>query len=79
MELLNVRSSELGVEDTTPNDVEQGYYCLGLVDHLELRPFDVLTSSHLENETRLTAIGGVKALHDVGSFLLSPLTELGIL
>jgi hypothetical protein len=56
MELVNVRSSELGVEDTTPNDVERAYYCLGLVDHLELRPLDVLTSFHHENETRLTHI-----------------------
>jgi hypothetical protein len=51
MELIDVHSNEPNVENATPNDVEQGYYCLGLVDHLELRPFNVLTSSYLENET----------------------------
>jgi hypothetical protein len=51
MELVDVCSNEPGVEDATPNDVKRGYYCIGLVDHLELRPFDVSTSSHLENET----------------------------
>ncbi len=43
-ESVDVCSSEPGVEDATPNDVEWGYYCLGLVDHSELKPFDVLTS-----------------------------------
>jgi hypothetical protein len=51
MELLNVHSSELNVEDVAPNDEERGYCCLGLVDHSELKPLDVLTSFCLQNET----------------------------
>jgi hypothetical protein len=49
MELVEARSWEPNVEDVTPNDVERGYYYI-LVDHLELRPFDVSTSSGLEIE-----------------------------
>ncbi len=45
---------------------------------MQLRPFDVLTSSGLEIEMRLVIIGNAKALHDVGALLLSPLTKLGI-
>jgi hypothetical protein len=51
MELIEARSCKPDVEDVTPNDVEWGYYCLRLVDDLELRPFDVSTSSSLEIET----------------------------
>jgi hypothetical protein len=51
MELFEVRSWELDVEDVEPNDVKWGYYCPRLVDHLKLRPFDVSTSSSLEIET----------------------------
>jgi len=72
-------SSEPSVEDATPNDVEGGYYCPSLVDHLELKPFDVLTSSHPKNEMRLAVVSGTKALHDVGFLLLSPLTKLSVL
>jgi hypothetical protein len=79
MESINPHSSEPSVEDATPNDVKWGYHFLGLVDHLKLRPFDVLTSFHPKNETQLAVVGGTKALHDVGSFLLSPLMEFGIL
>jgi hypothetical protein len=79
MELINVHSSEPDVEDVTLNDVERGYYCFRLVDHSELRPFDVSTSSHLENETQLGATGGAKTLHVMGSFLPFPFMELGIL
>jgi hypothetical protein len=48
------------------------------VDHLELRPFDVSTSSGLEIEMWLVATSGAEALHDVGALLHSPLTKLGI-
>jgi hypothetical protein len=51
MELIDAWSNEPGVEGITPNDVEWGYYCLELVDHLELRALDVLTSFPLQNET----------------------------
>jgi hypothetical protein len=44
-----------------------------------LKPLDVLTSFHLKDETRLAIASGVEVLHDVGSFLLSPLTKFGIL
>ncbi len=51
MESVDAHSSEPGVEDATLNDVEGGYYCHRLVDHLELRPFDVSTSSRPKVET----------------------------
>jgi hypothetical protein len=79
MESIDAHSSEPSVEDITPNDVKWGYYCPRLMDHSELKPFDVLTSLHPNNETRLAVVGGTKTLHDVGSFLLSPLMEFGIL
>jgi hypothetical protein len=79
MESIDVCSNELGVEDATPSDVEQVYCCPRLVDHSKLRPFDVLTSSYPKNETQLATIGGSKTLHDVGSFIFSPFTKLGIL
>ncbi len=66
MELVNVRSTELGVKDATSNDVERGYYYLGLVDHSKLR-------------TQLMTTSGVEVVHDVGSLLLYPVTKLGIL
>lgn len=50
MELIEAHSSEPNVVDATPNDVKWGHYYVGLVDQLELRPFDVLTSFRLENE-----------------------------
>jgi hypothetical protein len=78
MELVDACSSELDVEDATPNDVEWGYYCPRLVDHSKLKPIEVLTSFSPEIETQLAIVGGVEALHDVGPLLLSPLTELGI-
>jgi hypothetical protein len=78
MELVEAHSWGPDVEDVTPNDVKWGYYCRRLVDHLQLRPFDVLTSSGLEIEMRLVIIGNVETLHDVGALLLSPLTKLGI-
>jgi hypothetical protein len=49
MELVEAHSSEPNVVDATPNDVEWGYYCVGLVDQSELRPLDVLTSFCFEN------------------------------
>lgn len=78
MESVDVFFSKPNVEDVTPNDIEKGYYCPRLVDHLELRPLEISTSSSLEIETRLAIIGGVEALHDVGPLLLSPFTKLGI-
>jgi hypothetical protein len=78
MELVDVHFGEPDVEDVTPNDVDWGYYCPRLVDHLELRPFEVLTSSCPKIEMRLVAASGAEALHDVGPFLFSPLTKLGI-
>jgi hypothetical protein len=50
METVDACFSELGVENTTPNDVEQGYYYARLMDHSELRPLDVSTSSRPKNE-----------------------------
>lgn len=51
MELVEACSNELDVEDVTTNDVEWEYYCAGFIDQSELRPLDVLTSSHPKNET----------------------------
>jgi hypothetical protein len=51
MELVDVCFSKPGVAYTSLNDVERGYYCPELVDHLELRPFEVLMSSSPEIET----------------------------
>jgi hypothetical protein len=79
MEAIDVCSSEPNFEDATPNDVEQGYYCSRLVDHLKLRPLDVSTSSRLENEMQLAVASGAKGVHDVGSLLLYPLTKFGIM
>jgi hypothetical protein len=79
MESVDVRYSVPDVENATPNDVKQGHYCLGLVDHLELKPSNVLTSLCPKNETRLVTVDGVEGVHDVGSLLLYPLMELGIL
>jgi hypothetical protein len=79
MESVDARFSEPSVEVTTPNAIEQGYYYLGLVDHLELMPLEVSTSSSLEIEMQLAVVNGAKALHDVGLLLLSPLMEVGIL
>jgi hypothetical protein len=78
MESVNARSNELSVEDVTPIDVKWRYYCPRLVDHLELRPLDVLTSSSLEIEMWLAAVGAAKALHVVGPFILSPFTKFGM-
>jgi hypothetical protein len=78
MELVEVHPNEPNVEDSTLNDVEQGYYCPRLVDHLELRSLDVSTSSSLKIEMRLGAFGGLEALHDVGIHLFFPFTKLGI-
>jgi hypothetical protein len=41
MELVDVRFNEPNVEDGALNDVKGGYYCRKLMDHSELRPFDV--------------------------------------
>jgi hypothetical protein len=79
MELIDVRSNEPNVEDAALNDVEWRYYCFRLVDHLKLKPLDVLTSSCLENEIQLAIASGPKTMHDVGSLLFYPLMELGIL
>jgi hypothetical protein len=79
MESVDVCFGEPYVEDVAPNDVEWGYYCPRLVDHSELKPFEVLTSSRPKIETQLAATNGVEALHDVGPFLFSPFTKLGIL
>jgi hypothetical protein len=79
MELVDVRFSELSVEDITPNDVERGYYYPELVDYLELRALDVLTSFPLKNETRLVVVGHMEVVHDVNSFLIDPLLEFNIL
>jgi hypothetical protein len=79
MESVNVCFSALGVEDTTPHDVELGYYCPGLVDHSKLSPFHVLTSTFLKNETKFVIIGGVEVVRDVGLLLFHPLTKLTIL
>jgi len=51
MKLVDVRSNALGVEDITLHDVELGYFCLRLVDHLEVNPFHVFTSPCAKNET----------------------------
>lgn len=48
------------------------------MDHLELRPLDVLTSSSPKIEMWLVVVSRVEALHDVGLFLFSPLTKFGI-
>jgi len=74
----DVHYSEPDVEDVALNDVKWGYYCPKLVDHLELRPLEVSTSSHPKIEMQLVAASGVKALHDVGPLLLSPFTEFSI-
>jgi hypothetical protein len=79
MELVDAHSSELRVEDITPNDVERGYYFPRLVDHLELKALDVLTSFRPENETHLAVVSSMEVVHDVSSFLVYPLPELGIL
>ncbi len=79
MELIDAWSNEPGVEGITPNDVEWGYYCLELVDHLELRALDVLTSFPLQNETWLVVAGRMEVVHDVNSFLVDPLLEFNIL
>ncbi len=50
MELVDAHFNETDVEDATPNDVEEGYYCPRLGDHLESKPLDILTSSSLEIE-----------------------------
>jgi hypothetical protein len=68
MESVDARSSELGVEDITPNDVERGYYCTKLVDHLELRALHVLTSFHPKNQTWLAVAGSMEVVHDVFFF-----------
>jgi hypothetical protein len=39
------------LKDGTPHDVELGHYCPRLVDHSEVSPFHVLTSSCAKNET----------------------------
>jgi hypothetical protein len=75
---IDACSNEPNVEDTTPNDVEGGYYCPRLVDHSELKPLNVSTSFHPKNETQLVIAGGMEALHDVGILLLFPLTKLNI-
>ncbi len=62
MESIDAHSSEPSVEDITPNDVKWGYYCPRLMDHSELKPFDVLTSLHPKNETRLAVVGGTKTV-----------------
>jgi hypothetical protein len=64
MESIDVHFNEPGVEDVTPNDIEQGYYCPRLMGHLELRPLDVSTISNPKIETQLVVV----ALHDVGLF-----------
>jgi hypothetical protein len=79
MELVDACSSEPNVEDASTNDVKQGHYCPGLVDHLELKPFDVLTSSRLKNKMPLVVASAIEVVHDVGSFLFYPFMELGIL
>jgi hypothetical protein len=66
MESVDVYSSELDVENAALNDVKGGYYCRKLVDHLELKPYDVCTSSHPEVETQLVIASGMEGSHDVG-------------
>jgi hypothetical protein len=66
MESVDVCSSEPNVEDVALNDVEGGYHCHRLVDHLELKPFDVSTSFHPKVETRLAVASGMEGWHDVG-------------
>ncbi len=73
MESVDVRFSKPSVVDTTPNDVEWGYYCPKLVDHLELKPLKVSTSSSPKIETQFAIVGGVEALPNVGPLLFSPL------
>lgn len=79
MELVDGRSREFNVEDITPNDVEWGYYYPELVDHLELRALDVLTSFRPKNQTQLAVVGDMEVVHDVNFFLVYPLLELNIL
>jgi hypothetical protein len=69
MESNDVCFNKLGVEDTTPNDVEWGYYCPKLMDHLELKPLEVSTSYGPKIEMQLAVVGGLEALHDVGPLL----------
>jgi hypothetical protein len=79
MQSVDVCFGEPDVEDVTPNDVEQGYYCPRLLDHSELKPLEVSTSSGPKIEMQLVVASGMEVLHDVGPLLLSPFTELGIL
>jgi hypothetical protein len=51
MKLIDVRSNALGVEDVASHDVELGYFCPGLVEHLKVNPLHVFTSPCAENET----------------------------
>jgi len=78
MELVNACSSEPGVEDVTPNDVEHVYYYPRLVDHLEMKPIEISTSFSPKIETQLATASGIETLHDVGPLMFFPLTELGI-
>jgi hypothetical protein len=78
MELVNACSSEPGVEDVAPNDVEHVYYYPRLVDHLEMKPIEISTSFSPKIETQLATASGIETLHDVGPLMFFPLTELGI-
>ncbi len=79
MELVDVRFNEPNVEDGALNDVKGGYYCRKLMDHSELRPFDVWTSFCPKVETRLVVANGMEGWHDVDPLLVFPFMELDIL
>ncbi len=67
MELVNVCSSALGVENIALHDVKSKYYCLGLVDHSEVNPLHVFTSPCGENEGQLIGVSCANTLNEVGS------------